>query len=131
MNKNTELDWQAIRTRARSFSEDAFQFVRDGLAHTVKAVHGKPVPKAVEPGDESRHVNGRQLCQGLRDLAIERYGLLARAVLRHWGITRTEDFGTIVYSMIDRGELRSSTKDTMEDFRGVFEFDSAFPFRLG
>jgi uncharacterized repeat protein (TIGR04138 family) len=63
---------------------------------------------------------------GMRDLAIERYGLLAPTVLSRWGIKRTEDFGVIVYAMIDRKELRSSPQDSFSDFQGVFDFDEAF-----
>ncbi len=129
VNKQGEIDWQAIRSRAELFPEEAFQFVREGLVHTVKMIHGqgamaKPAPS--DPADESRHVSGQQMCMGLRDLAIERYGLLARTVLRRWGIRRTEEFGILVYAMIDRGELRSSGSDRLDDFQGVYDFDEAF-----
>lgn len=74
----------------------------------------------------SRHVSGQELCLGLRSLAVEKYGLLARTVLRGWGVSTTEDFGKIVYAMVDTGLLRTSDRDSLEDFRGVYEFDEAF-----
>jgi uncharacterized repeat protein (TIGR04138 family) len=123
--KSREVDWPAVRTRAAMFPEDAFEFVRDGLKHTVQALHG-PACSAPPTAAERRHVSGQQLCMGLRDLAIQRWGLLAPTVLKKWGLTRTEDFGTIVYAMIDRCELRSSDNDSMDDFRGVFDFDEVF-----
>lgn len=123
--KSREVDWPAVRTRAARFPEEAFEFVRDGLKHTVVALHG-PATTAPAAAAERRHVSGQQLCMGLRDLAVQRWGLLAPTVLKKWGVTRTEDFGTIVYAMIDRRELRSSDNDSMDDFRGVFDFDEVF-----
>lgn len=75
---------------------------------------------------ESRHVSGQELCLGLRSLAVEKYGLLARTVLRGWGVSTTEDFGKIVYAMVDTGLLRTSEQDSLDDFRGVYEFEEAF-----
>jgi len=63
---------------------------------------------------------------GLRDFAIECYGSLAPIVLRHWDVYRTDDFGAIVYHMADLKLLRTSPEDSIEDFRGVFDFDEAF-----
>jgi uncharacterized repeat protein (TIGR04138 family) len=41
-------------------------------------------------------------------------------------LRRTDDFGVIVYAMIDRSELRSCERDSIDDFAGVFDFDEAF-----
>src|SRR5437763_1785964 len=76
---------------------DAFVFVQQGLAYTVKKLHGdaaKEMPK------ETRHISGQDLCEGLRDLALRRWGMMARAVFSRWGITSTLDFGRIVFAMI-------------------------------
>ena len=128
MSKQIQVDWDAVRLRARQFPQEAYQFVREGLAHTVKSIHGKLPETPTDPSDDnSRHVSGQQLCVGLKDLAVLKYGLLARTVLQHWGIRSTGDFGTLVYSLIDRGELRSSPRDSIEDFKDVFEFNDAFP----
>lgn len=114
-------EWQALRKKSAGFPLAAFVFVRDGLAHTVKSVHGD---HSME--EESRHVTGQQLCLGLRDYALQQYGLLARTVLRRWGIERTYDFGRIVFAMVEAGVMRKNDHDSLEDFRGVFEFDEAF-----
>lgn len=82
-----------------------------------RALHESPV---------GRHVTGRELSIGLRDFAQSRYGLLAGAVLRRWGFSRTEDFGVVVYAMIERGEMKASAEDSPEDFRDVYDFDAAF-----
>lgn len=117
-------DWNAIRERAELFPDEAFEFVRHGLAHTARMLYGDS--PAEEADEKNRHVSGRQLCEGLRDLAVCRYGLLARTVLARWGIRRTGDFGVIVYSLIDSGEMRASPDDSLDDFRDVYSFDEAF-----
>lgn len=126
MKSQRQVDWKAIRSRAELFPEEAFQFVREGLGHTVKVTHGDVERDPVRAPDERFHVTGQQLCLGLRDMAIERYGMLARTVLNKWGVRRTDDFGVIVYALIDRGELRSSERDCFEDFCGVYDFDESF-----
>mgnify|MGYP000873718654 FL=1 len=128
MKGQRQVDWEAIRAKASTFSEQAFAFVQDGLSHTVKSVHGDVTrdPERQGASDERFHVTGQQLCLGLRELAIQRYGLLAKTVLHKWGVRKTDDFGTIVYAMIDRAELRSSDRDSIEDFAGVYDFDEAF-----
>lgn len=78
------------------------------------------------PDALNRHVSGQELCWGLRDLAIRRWGLLAHTVLRKWKVRQTEDFGRIVFDLIDQGQLRKQPGDTLEDFKNVFRFDEAF-----
>jgi uncharacterized repeat protein (TIGR04138 family) len=107
----------------RPFPPQAIQFIREGLAHTVKMVHGE---SAGSEDDESRHVSGQQLCMGLRDYAIRKYGLLARTVLRTWNVHSTEDFGRIVFAMIEAKMMRKTDEDRPEDFHAVFDFDEAF-----
>jgi len=127
MAEQIKLDWKSIRQSAGPYAQEALQFVRDGLAHAVKMIHGEQAAAGgVSGAGTDRHVNGQQLCLGLRDYAITRYGLLARTVLARWGVTRTEDFGRIVFAMIEAGLLRRSDDDSLDDFRGVYDFDEAF-----
>ena len=81
-------------------------------------------PEAMPEAD--RHISGQELCIGLRDLAIDKYGLLAPIVLEHWNVRRTNDFGRIVFAMIDAGLMTRNNDDTMDDFRAVYDFDEAF-----
>lgn len=126
MKGQTQLDWRAIRERAALFPEEAFQFVREGLSYTAKLLHGEPKRPNAEQTDERRHVSGQQLCMGLKKLATERYGLLARTVLGKWGVRTTDDFGVLVYALIDRSELRQGERDSFEDFKSVYDFEEAF-----
>ena len=108
----------------------AFLFVQRGLDYTVRRMHGEFEPAEVvteaHAARESRHVAGQDLCLGLRDYAIEQYGLLARTVLRRWRIESSEDFGHIVFKMVDAGLMYKTEEDSIEDFIDVFDFATAF-----
>ncbi len=100
---------------------EAYEFVQTGLHHTVQKLHGEEK----EPGAR-RHVSGRELSEGLRTYALMQWGFLARTVLRRWNITRTDDFGRIVFALVDNGWMSKTDEDTPEDFHNVFDFEAAF-----
>lgn len=135
------VDWKLIREKAGPYPQNAFEFVRQGLEHTARIHHGVQTPAhtdgspdgtAVQEAAEDdttssgRHVSGQQLCLGLKDLAIRKYGRLARLVLSRWSIRRTDDFGRIVFAMIDAGLMRKTDSDRLDDFSNVFDFEDAF-----
>lgn len=74
---------------------------------------------------ERRHIDGAELSWACRDFAREQFGLMARTVLEHWGILRTEDFGRIVFELVDLGLLAKQSTDAVFDFEGVYDFDDA------
>jgi len=117
-----DLEFCSLVTESTRFPIDAFAFVQEGLRHTVDTLERCDS----QFNEHERHVSGRELCLGLRDYAIDQYGMLARTVLECWGIKGTEDFGEIVFAMVDAGLMRTSDEDTIEDFIGVFHFDEAF-----
>lgn len=110
-------------SRKLGIAPEAFVFLERGLEYTVRKQHGEPDP--ARPA-ESRHVTGRELCFGLRDYALQEYGLLARTVLKRWNIRETRDFGLMVYALIDAGRLQKNEEDSLEDFTNVFAFSTAF-----
>ena len=99
---------------------EAYAFLQEGLARAVREAYGE------EPSEAQRHVTGRQLCLGLRDVARERWGMLARSVLAKWNIRATIDFGHMVYLLIEHQLMRKTDEDSLEDFRDVYDFDEAF-----
>lgn len=121
-----DIDIKAIFDRAGGFSPACLPFIRDGLAHTVELVNGQAEKSSLDLGDGQRHVTGQQLCIGLRDYALERYGLMSRAVLHQWGIRSTRDFGRIIFAMVEAGLMRKTDEDSLDDFEGVYDFDEAF-----
>lgn len=75
---------------------------------------------------EPRHVSGRELALGCRELALELYGPMARTVLDHWGIRGTGAFGDLVFNLLEIGVLSKTEEDSRGDFEDVFDFAEAF-----
>jgi len=125
MSETIHVDWKQMRELAGPFPRQAFQFVRDGLAHAVELAHGDPDQRN-DSIDETRHVSGQELCLGLREYALERYGCMAGTVLDHWGLHATDDFGRIVFAMVEAGLMNKTDDDRLEDFHCVYSFAEAF-----
>ncbi len=107
-----------ILRRDPRFARAAYDFVRASLR------------RAVEMEPEPRHISPRELLEIIRDHARETFGALARTVLRDWGVTSTNDFGEIVFHLIEENEFGKSADDKLADFHDVFDFDAAFPTDL-
>jgi uncharacterized repeat protein (TIGR04138 family) len=105
---------EMIRLRERRFHEHAYLFVLSALELCQSKLH------------ERRHITGQELAWACHDLAVERYGVLARLVLDHWGVRSTADIGDVVFTLVDLQLLISQPGDTRDDFVGVFDFDRAF-----
>lgn len=108
------------------YDRDAYLFLRGGLDFTLKLLK-----KHTQTDPTHRHVSGQELLDGLRQYALDQFGPMAKTVLDYWGIRRCEDFGEIVFNMVDKGILGKTDQDNREDFRGGFNFDEAFvqPYR--
>jgi uncharacterized repeat protein (TIGR04138 family) len=100
------------------FPPEAYEFVRAALNHTL-ALLGKAGDEAEDDG----HVSARQLLEGMRDLARQEFGLMARAVFRMWNVHRTDDFGEIVFNLIDAGLVSKMPEEGRGDFHDVYDLD--------
>ncbi len=78
-----------------------------------------------DAGDERCHITGPELLEGIRELALEQFGLMARTVFHCWSIHTTEDFGRMVFDRIERGEMSKTDSDQLSDFSDVFDFEEA------
>ncbi len=103
-----------LRERNPRFHVHSYGFV-------LRALHS-----VIQSLDEPRHISGRELTEGVRELAIGQYGPLARTVLEHWGIHETEDVGRVVFAMVEQGILIKQEGDRPEDFADLFDFEEAF-----
>jgi uncharacterized repeat protein (TIGR04138 family) len=115
------------------YAYEAYEFLFLALAHTQQKLGRAPQ----EPDDEptsANHVSGRELCLGIRDFALEQYGLMARVVFHRWGVNETADVGELVFNLIEANLLSKTPEDSREDFRDVFDLDEAlvreFRFRV-
>jgi uncharacterized repeat protein (TIGR04138 family) len=75
---------------------------------------------------ERRHISGPELAAACRELALQRYGVMARMVLEHWGVKSTADIGAVVFALVELGLLISQPTDSKDDFIAIFDFDRAF-----
>ncbi len=117
-----------VLARDPRYSIHAYAFVFEALEYTKglkKRLQARPRPRGRQT-PKTRHVSGRELCEGARLLALSHYGLLAIAVLNQWGIRTTSDFGEIVYNLISSGDLEKSSSDSRTDFDLVYDFEVAF-----
>jgi len=103
-----------IRRRDGKFNERAYVFVLAALEFAQTRLPAR------------RHLSGPELAWACRDFALEQFGMLASAVLTHWGIHTTDDFGQIVFMLIDVGLLARQPTDRLEDFERVYEFAEVF-----
>ena len=103
-----------IRLREQRFDEHAYLFVLAALEFCQQRM------------EERRHINGRELALACRDLALERFGVMAGLVLEHWGVRRSADIGDVVFTLVDLGLLMSQPTDTRDEFVDVFDFETAF-----
>lgn len=101
------------------YQRDAYLFVKDALDHTQKIV-------VKENKGELRHVSGQELLGGIRDYALTQFGPMTKMVFEEWGINRCEDFGEIVFNMVEIGLLGKTDNDSREDFANGYDFDDAF-----
>ena len=116
VNQTRELldSIQAICRKDSRFKPEAYLFVLAALHFTVSRL------------PEPRHVTGQELSEGIRIYGLDQFGPLTTQVFEHWGILSTEDFGHIVFSLIERKLLGKTEEDSLEDFKGVYDFTSAF-----
>ncbi len=115
---------ELLSDRKTRYPPDAYRFLRESLDFTVKLLE-KPV------SGQGRHVTGQELLEGIRQYALQEYGVMAHRVLRHWNIQRTEDVGEMVFQLVELGVLGRTENDRIEDFAGGYDFEQAFvaPFR--
>ena len=111
---------RAIRKDDPRYARGAYYFLRQALDYSLKEMGKKGAL------DQSNHLSGQQLLEGIRLYAIEQYGPMARSVLEHWGVTNCRDFGNIVFNLVACRVLGKTDEDSPEDFNGGYNFKSAF-----
>jgi len=96
------------------YKADAYEFMMQGLHFTQGKIK------------RAGHITGRELLEGLREFAIQQYGPMAKAVLNYWGVYKTQDFGHIVFNMIEDKLLAKTDADSLDDFKDIYNFDTVF-----
>jgi len=114
MPSNLEERLKEVVARDGRYHINAYRFVYEALDYTVKQL------------DKKRHISGRELLEGIKNLALEQFGCLACMVLGIWGVSKTADFGNIVFNLVEADLMSRSEDDTREDFDGVYDFREVF-----
>jgi uncharacterized repeat protein (TIGR04138 family) len=119
----------------KRYKFEAYVFVFESLNYAHEKLGlGQEHPPEEEAQPETRkgaskkaerHLTGQQLCDAVRQYALEQYGLMAKAVLNSWGVKNTGDIGNIVFNLIEAGQMRKTKQDRREDFDNVFDFEKA------
>lgn len=105
---------ERLTRRNPQYQGKAYGFILSALHYVMDGLEGP------------RHISGAELAQGVRALAIREFGPMARTVLGFWGIHSTEDVGQIVFALVETGVLIKEDDDSLEDFRELFDFETAF-----
>lgn len=111
---------QQVLAKDCRFPVDAYLFVEEVVTRATRELRSKG-----ETGI-AKHISGQELLMIARKLLLQRYGPLAIDVLESWNITRSDDFGDIVFNLVDVGLLGTSPNDSKSDFADVFDFTTAF-----
>jgi uncharacterized repeat protein (TIGR04138 family) len=114
MSSNLEDRLKCVAANDGRYHINAYRFVYEALDYTVKQLERK------------RHISGRELLEGIRNLALEQFGALAVMVFNIWGVRATADFGNIVYNLVEAEMMSRSEEDSREDFNDVYEFREVF-----
>ncbi len=111
---------QEIVQKDTRYDIHAYRFVREGLDYTLKSL------KRSASTSNQRHVSGPELLDGIRHYTLREFGPMSKLVLNEWGVSTCQDFGQIVFNLVQHGVLGKSESDKLEDFSETFTFDEAF-----
>jgi uncharacterized repeat protein (TIGR04138 family) len=75
---------------------------------------------------KSKHISGEELLTGIKALLLKKFGPMTVTVLKHWGIKATDDFGNIVFNLVENKVLAKDTEDHYDSFKNAYDFDEVF-----
>ena len=114
-----------VAIRYPRFTYEAYDFIFKALDHTQALLGRRQAAKADESTHAAQHVKSRELLEGIRALALQEFGLMTRIVFHMWGVQSTEDFGRIVFNLVDAGLITKTDDESLADFKDVFDFEEA------
>jgi uncharacterized repeat protein (TIGR04138 family) len=118
-----QLNFEDILNRIveqdKRYQKDAYLFLREALEFTQKSIS-----KANK--NQVRHITGQELLNGIREYALAVFGPMTMTVFEEWGIKSCEDFGNMVFLMVENNLLRKTEQDRLEDFKQGYDFEEAF-----
>lgn len=98
------------------YPHNAYHFVRKALNFTTEKIQKKG-----HKGTKN-DVSIPTLIQGISEYAHDQFGPLASCVFKNWGIFHGEDFGNIVFNLVEHGAFSKSDSDAREAFKAMLDF---------
>ncbi|MFN0205259.1 MAG: Minf_1886 family protein [Planctomycetota bacterium] len=120
---DVETAIRELCTKDPRYGAGAYFFLLEALEFTMRML------KRDSNEGAARHVGGRELLEGIRQYAILQFGPLAPIVFESYGIRRTEDFGALVFRLVEAGHLSRQEGDSVDDFADGYDFKEAFLYR--
>lgn len=114
MNQEFDNIIDHICVKDHRYRRESYAFLMEALSFTQKKFK------------RSKHVSGTELLKGIQELLQKKFGLMTLTVLNHWGIRNTEDFGNIVFNLVEHKILSKTEEDSLEDFRKGYDFQKVF-----
>jgi uncharacterized repeat protein (TIGR04138 family) len=108
------LDLDSLQERHPRFDRRAYVFVYEAVVDYCRSF------------DPPRHLTPHEVAEAVRRRALDRFGIMARTVLRHWGIHASDDIGRVVHAMVQEGILVTQSEDEHEDYSNALDFEEAF-----
>jgi uncharacterized repeat protein (TIGR04138 family) len=108
-----------ILVQDQRYHREAYLFLREGLDYTQRQL-------TQNKKTDLRHITGKELLEGLRLYGLAQFGPMAKTVLNEWRVRTCEDFGAMVFIMVDHGLLSKTETDSLDDFKGGYSFEEAF-----
>lgn len=108
------------------YSKEAYHFVKEALDFTNKSLKKTGCKNGI-----LQHISGKELLEGIRVYTLKQYGPMSRMLLAHWGVKKCEDFGEIVFNLVNLGIFGKTDGDSLEDFKKGYDFNEVFvkPFQ--
>ncbi len=103
---------------------EAYDFVNNAVKHAIEKIESNRMATR-------RHVNARELLNGMISFACQEYGPLAWDVFCNWHIYSPRDVGNIVYNLVREQLFSTSENDSPQDFDLNLDLREALatPFR--
>ncbi len=98
-----------LQNVCKPYGLEAFQFVLGALEVTQQQLPAR------------RHITGKELLDGIVRYGKQEFGPMALSVWNHWGIHSTEDFGNIVFKMVEEGILSKTDQDSVDEFKTEYD----------
>ena len=114
MNQELSSIIDQVSDHDQRYKQDAYYFVMEALSFTQRKFKS------------ASHVTSDEILYGMRELLLIKFGPMTMMVLKYWGIHATEDFGNIIFSLVENKVLSKTEEDDISKFRNGYDFNEVF-----